>query len=143
MNKSILPKDICDYAKSHGWLRIKSKRKKVAIFNHADKQRLEQLIVPLDIGFADYKERVADVVETISKVEKRSILEVENDLLGLEPRAWMVWCPSGHEFEYLVFADFVSAHDQCADFCACDADDMTGEEAYEHFKPIPLYERAQ
>lgn len=63
-----------------------------------------------------------------------------------EPKAWMVWCPKGNEFDYKVYADQDGAAMDGHCFAEDEIDamdhDPTEEEQnaiYAHYEPIPLY----
>lgn len=76
----INPPDARAYAASTGWRRVPGVNGTVAVFGRPGSD-LDQLIVPLDAGAADYGRRMAEVVANLAESERRPAVEVLNDLL--------------------------------------------------------------
>jgi hypothetical protein len=67
------------YLQNKLWTKIQSKRTDIAIF-YSDYFK-EEIICPLDRGFADYSDLMLSAVNKIAIVEKRPIEQIINDLL--------------------------------------------------------------
>ena len=72
--------DARGYAISAGWRRLPGVNGKVAVFTHPSSD-LDQLIVPLDAGLADYPRRMAEVLANLAEKENRPATEILDDLL--------------------------------------------------------------
>ncbi len=68
------------YAIASGWQRLPGVNGKVAVYNHPASD-LDQLIVPLDAGLADYPRRMAEVLANLAEKEGRPATEILDDLL--------------------------------------------------------------
>ncbi len=82
--KLVVPQAVRDYAKSRNWERVQTKRNTVAVYRSPLPGRYEQLVVPMDPLLVDYAELMSDVIETLSKTEDRSPIEIASDLMAPE-----------------------------------------------------------
>ena len=67
------------YLNNKLWTKVLSNRTDIAIFY--SEYFKEEIICPLDRGFADYNELIVSAIKKISRVESRPIEQVLNDLL--------------------------------------------------------------
>lgn len=73
--------DARQYATASGWQRVGGvQRSRIAIFKYPGSD-LDQLLIPLDNGIADYPRRMAEVVTTLAEKEERPAGEILDDLL--------------------------------------------------------------
>jgi hypothetical protein len=68
------------YLRNTGWERIAVPKPSIALFHKTIGQELYEIILPLSKHFADYIERIADVLEVISVAEQREIHQILTDL---------------------------------------------------------------
>lgn len=73
--------NVVDYLRAHGWTGVDSKRTDVARYMRQTPQGDVVATVLLDESFGDYRLRMGELAETLSRVEARPLLEVVNDLL--------------------------------------------------------------
>jgi len=72
--------DARGYAIASGWRRLPGVNGKVAVYTHPS-SNLDQLIVPLDAGLADYPQRMAEVLANLAEKEGRPASQILDDLL--------------------------------------------------------------
>jgi hypothetical protein len=72
--------DLAAYAKASGWRPYPSKRPAIAIFRQPNFDNAE-IAFPMSQEYADYRDRIWDAVNVLSKVEKRVLGEVLSDIL--------------------------------------------------------------
>lgn len=73
--------NVVDYLRAHGWSDAASRRADVARYVRHTSQGDVFATVLLDDTFGDYRVRMAELAEVLSRVEDRPVLEVVNDLL--------------------------------------------------------------
>ncbi len=71
----VTPPALRAYAAALGWQPVNNRRPNVAVFHRPD-STLHQVLVPLDEGFTDYAEMVAEAVRRLAEYENRSLREV-------------------------------------------------------------------
>ncbi len=81
---------ICYYLETTNWLNVSFKRKNVKVYQYVDDEIFEQVYVPLNKEFSDYKRIMYETIQTIAKVEKVSfeqvflfLLNPDNDVLRI------------------------------------------------------------
>jgi hypothetical protein len=75
---SLRPANVVDYLRYHGWSVEPGPSREVVRYRSGD----VRVTVLLDETFEDYPRRMAEVAETLSRCERRSVFEVVNDLLS-------------------------------------------------------------
>lgn len=80
--EAIRPLNVVDYLRSHGWVDSGSSNRAVAVYRRATERGEVKASVLLDDTFSDFAVRMAEVADTISRVEARPLLAVVNDLLS-------------------------------------------------------------
>ncbi|MDR3712732.1 MAG: hypothetical protein P4L51_07950 [Puia sp.] len=68
------------YLRNTGWLRIETAKAEIALFQKNNGDDFEEVVLPLNKDFADYKYRIVDVLESIASIEKRKVDQVLTDL---------------------------------------------------------------
>jgi hypothetical protein len=76
--RALLPLDVAAYLRARGWSQVEQ-QPRASVWALTDDPDVE-VQLPADRAFADFAERMADVLRTISEVEARSQLEVLADL---------------------------------------------------------------
>lgn len=76
----ILPTEVRNYAKFHGWELVTVAKGRIWVFRHSV-QKLRQLIIPKDQDDDAYAQAIAEVLQRIAEDEKRSPISVASDLL--------------------------------------------------------------
>lgn len=76
----ILPTEVRNYAKVHGWEPVTAAKGRIWVFRHSV-QKLRQLVIPKDQDDDAYAEAIAEVLQRIADDEKRSPISVASDLL--------------------------------------------------------------
>ncbi|WP_152050801.1 hypothetical protein [Tautonia marina] len=76
----INPVEARHYVAASGWKRVTGVNGKVAVFDHPTSE-LDQLLIPLDAGLADYARRMAEVISTLAEHEGRPASDILDDLL--------------------------------------------------------------
>ncbi len=79
---AIRPLNVVDYLRSHGWVDTSHGDRTVAVYQTRTELGSVQAKVLLDEGFSDFALRMAEVADTISRLERRSLASVVNDLLS-------------------------------------------------------------
>lgn len=79
---AIRPLNVVDYLRSHGWVDTGSGDLSVAVYKRATDRGDVSAKVLLDDSFSDFVLRMAEVADTISRVEARPLAAVVNDLLS-------------------------------------------------------------
>jgi hypothetical protein len=74
--------NVVDYLRSHGWVDTDAGDTTVAVFKRVTERGEVQTKVLLDDSFSDFVIRMAEVADTISRVEARPLVAVVNDLLS-------------------------------------------------------------
>ncbi len=72
--------EIQAYLRNTGWQRVETGKESIALFHKEIGQRFFETLLPLSKDFADYNERVIDVLESIATVENREVHQVLTDL---------------------------------------------------------------
>jgi hypothetical protein len=76
----ILPTEVRNYAKFHGWEPVTAAKGRIWVFRHSV-HKLRQLIIPIDQDDGAYAQAIAEVLQRIAEDEKRSPISVASDLL--------------------------------------------------------------
>ncbi|MER2560715.1 MAG: hypothetical protein ABTQ32_08355 [Myxococcaceae bacterium] len=79
---AIRPLNVVDYLRSHGWVDSGTSDRTVAVYQRLTERGEVKARVLLDDTFSDFAVRMAEVADTISRVESRPLLAVVNDLLS-------------------------------------------------------------
>jgi hypothetical protein len=79
---AIRPMNVVDYLRSHGWVDTGSGDLSVAVYQRLTDRGDVEAKVLLDDSFSDFVVRMAEVADTISRVEARPLVAVVNDLLS-------------------------------------------------------------
>ncbi len=79
---AIRPMNVVDYLRSHGWVDTMAGDRTVAVYKRATERGVVHTKVLLDDSFSDFVIRMAEVADTIGRVEERSMIAVVNDLLS-------------------------------------------------------------
>ncbi len=69
-----------DYALATGWRRITTKSQDYALFENSNANML-QLLIPQDHQASDYADRILEVAEKLSQIERRGLTAVLRDML--------------------------------------------------------------
>lgn len=77
----VKPRSARDYAAANGWTRQREDYGELAIFNHNTRE-LTQLLIPMESSASEFAKLMLEVAEKIAGLERRSVLEVVNDLLN-------------------------------------------------------------
>lgn len=77
----VSPRDAQGYVRSRGWVQA---RMVGHLMVYGRPGALDQVLVPTDTTRPDYAERVADVVEKLSKFEARPLVQILQDLLNFD-----------------------------------------------------------
>jgi hypothetical protein len=80
--QAIRPMNVVDYLRSHGWTDTKSGDSSVAVYTRGTSRGDVRAKVLLDESFSDFLVRMAEVADTIGRIEERPLLAVVNDLLS-------------------------------------------------------------
>jgi len=75
----IRPLDVVAYLRTHGWVEARDSPVKGTWLFHRNGEEYE-LLTPFNKGFADYPDRVSDILRTLEIVEGRSQLEILTDI---------------------------------------------------------------
>ena len=79
--RALTPLELTAYLRSKGWKQQMDLHGKAFLWLYEGEHGESEVTVPLRREFADYALRVQEVIQTVSKVEQRSELEVLRDLL--------------------------------------------------------------
>ena len=79
--RALTPLELTAYLRSKGWKQQMDLHGKAFLWLFEGEHGESEVTVPLRREFADYALRVQEVIQTVSKVEQRSELEVLRDLL--------------------------------------------------------------
>ncbi|MCD8325155.1 MAG: hypothetical protein LUC90_00265 [Lachnospiraceae bacterium] len=82
MTEKLNPLAVCRYLDETGWSLFPYKRENVKIYQLAEGDMFEQIMVPMDKGFRDYRQIMYDAVQTIARIEKRPVEQVMLYLLN-------------------------------------------------------------
>jgi hypothetical protein len=80
--EAIRPLNVVDYLRSHGWVDTKSGNESYVVYRRETARGDVKAKVLLDDTFSDFSVRMAELADTISRVEARPLLAVVNDLLS-------------------------------------------------------------
>lgn len=80
--EAIRPMNVVDYLRSHGWVDTGSGDLTVAVYQRVTDRGDVRAKVLLDDSFSDFAVRMAEVADTISRLEARPLIAVVNDLLS-------------------------------------------------------------
>ncbi len=78
---AIRPMNVVDYLRSHGWIDASAGDRTVAVYKRETERGTVEAKVLLDESFSDFALRMAEVADTISRLEQRPFVAVINDLL--------------------------------------------------------------
>ncbi|MDA8334601.1 MAG: hypothetical protein M0Z41_06370 [Peptococcaceae bacterium] len=74
---SLSPQEVIFYMCSHGWTITETTSGwQVLAYRGAGLSRGTEVVVPLDKGYSDYVLRISEALDTVGRVEGRSIVEV-------------------------------------------------------------------
>lgn len=79
---AIRPMNVVDYLRSHGWTDTGHGDRSVVVYQRVTEGGDVRAKVLLDDSFSDFGVRMAEVADTISRVEGRPMIAVVNDLLS-------------------------------------------------------------
>jgi hypothetical protein len=79
----VSPRDAQGYVQSRGWVQLRPVGR-LMVYNRTETGSLDQVLVPMDAGRPDYAERVLEVVEKLSRFERRPGGRVLVDLLNYD-----------------------------------------------------------
>jgi len=79
---AIRPMNVVDYLRSHGWADAETGDRAVAVYTRVTDRGDVSVKVLLDDSFNDFVIRMAEVADTISRIEARPLVAVVNDLLS-------------------------------------------------------------
>jgi len=79
---AIRPMNVVDYLRSHGWVDTGTGDLSVAVYQRTTDRGDVRAQVLLDDSFSDFVVRMAEVADTISRVEARPLVAVVNDPLS-------------------------------------------------------------
>ncbi len=79
---AIRPTNVVDYLRSHGWVDTPATNRNVAVYKRETVRGVVQAKVLLDESFGDFAIRMAEVADTLSRLEQRPLWAVINDLLS-------------------------------------------------------------
>ena len=82
LTEKISPLSFAKYLKDTGWTAFQSKKTYIRIFQYEANNDFFQIIIPMDKNLSDYKEAMYKAVETVAKVENKSIEQVMLYLLN-------------------------------------------------------------
>jgi hypothetical protein len=68
------------YLQNTGWTRRETGRNDIGLFLKGINANVFEVLLPMTADFADYRERIMDVLEQIAAVEAREIFQVVIDL---------------------------------------------------------------
>jgi hypothetical protein len=68
------------YLQNTGWTRRETGRNDIGMFLKGTDMNIYEVLLPMTTDFADYRERIMDVLEQIAAVEAREIYQVVVDL---------------------------------------------------------------
>ncbi len=80
--EKINPLSFSKYLKDTGWNLFPSKKTYVKIYQYEKEEDFFQVVIPMEKQLADYKEAMYKAVETVAKVEKKSVEQVMLYLLN-------------------------------------------------------------
>jgi hypothetical protein len=92
---AIRPSDVQQYLRHRGWLPRGEPRGEVAEYVHPLDDTHVRVRVLLDSSFSDYALRMAELIDVLSRLEKRPFLEILNELL----------IPPGDRIRFRVFSE--------------------------------------
>lgn len=92
---AVRPSDVQQYLRHRGWSPQGEPRGDVAEYVHPWSDTLVRVRVLLDPSFSDYTLRMAELIDVLSRLEKRPFLEILNDLL----------IPPGDRLRFRVFSE--------------------------------------
>ncbi|PQO46166.1 hypothetical protein [Blastopirellula marina] len=80
--RSLRPLEVVTYLRSHSWkLQREVPNSKASIWTTAIEEEEYEVLVPFDISIRDFATRMAELLETLAIVEKRSQTQIFSDLL--------------------------------------------------------------
>jgi len=82
LTEKISPIAFAKYLKDTGWALFQTKRENIKIFQHERNDDFFQVIIPMERRLNDYREAMYKAVETVAKVEAKSIEQVMLYLLN-------------------------------------------------------------
>ncbi len=68
------------YLRNTGWKRAEANRSDIGIFHKETNSQFFETLLPLNKDFADYNQRILEVLEAIAQVENRNVHQVLTDL---------------------------------------------------------------
>lgn len=74
------PTNVSHYLRAGGWRRVASDEGRYSLWATIDSSGGIEALLPLNQRFADYALRIAELLETLSQFEKRSQLEILDDI---------------------------------------------------------------
>jgi hypothetical protein len=123
--QSLRPLEVAAYLRAEGWTEVKSDPGRVAYWEKTIDGDGIEITLPLDPKFRDYPRRIAEAIEVLEIAEKRSQLEILNDLTVTLADVHRVRLQAaGSEDGTLAFSDGVRAYQQVRDMisaAACSA----------------------
>ncbi len=82
MTEEINPFTVCKYLEQTDWKQFQFKRTGVKVYQKYINDVFEQVIVPMDKSFLDYKNTMFDAVKTIADTEKKTLEQIMLFLLN-------------------------------------------------------------
>lgn len=79
---SVRPSDVRDYMRLRGWRQVDVRRNEVAFYTQKSAEGEVRAKLLLDTSFSDYMLRTAELVDVLSKVERRPFQQILTDLLS-------------------------------------------------------------
>lgn len=80
----VRPQSAIEYAKSRKWIRVQTKRDNVAVYASPIEGSYTQVSIPRESSFDDFPQRMLEVIESFSRAEGRSFIEVMHDVMQPE-----------------------------------------------------------
>lgn len=82
LTEKINPRSFAKYLKDTGWTAFQSKKTYIRIFQYENNDDFFQVVIPMEKELSDYKAAMYKAVETVAKVENKSIEQVMLYLLN-------------------------------------------------------------
>ena len=85
MLRRLSPHVVTAYVKSMGWRRIQTTNTNTVVFGHPDPARYDQIIIPRDVQWDDFAERMAEILVKLADYSDLPVLQVAQD--AMQPSA--------------------------------------------------------
>jgi hypothetical protein len=111
--RALSPVDVRAYLAAQGWRDVGRLQNKATVHTHTDQDGREwEILVPVQEDVADFRERMAETVAALARVEARPQIEIYTDLISAGSDVIRVHAPEADEQGTISLGDGVALHDE-------------------------------